>query len=96
MACAVGLDFIEGLERDHALNLYDRIADAYDFAAFTRERFKTSEFETLRHFSKAIEETLEMFAMTLFWVTFLTHWVRISPRVVVNLDAGGRSPKVAA
>ena len=85
MAMAVGLDFIEGLERNHPLNLYGRVADSLDFAAFTRARFQTGEFETLVHFSKSIEETLEMLAMTLFWVTFLTHWVRIAPRVMVNL-----------
>jgi hypothetical protein len=82
---AVGLDFVEGLEPNHRLNFYSHIANRFDFEAFTRARFEVSEFEALRHFSKSIEETLEMFGMTLLWAAFLTHLVRIAPQIQLQL-----------
>ena len=65
LACAVGLDFIEGLERNHSLNVYARAADHYDFEAWTQARFRHSEYSTVVHFSKSVEETLEMVSMSL-------------------------------
>lgn len=82
---AVGLDFVEGLEPGHRLNFYSHIAERFDFESFTRARFKVSEFEAIRHFSKSIEETLEMFGMTLLWVALLTHLVRIAPQIRLRL-----------
>lgn len=84
---AVGLDFIEGLDRSHHLNLYSAIAERFEFEAFTRARFQVSEFEALRHFSKSIEETLEMFGMTLLWVAFLTHLTSIAPTIRLTLNS---------
>jgi hypothetical protein len=78
---AVGLDFIEGLDHSHKLNMYSKLAERFDFQEFTRSRFNASEFDTLRHFSKSVEETLEMLGMTLLWVTFLTHLTRIAPEI---------------
>ena len=82
---AVGLDFVEGLEPGHRLNLYSSISRRADFEAFTQSRFGVSEYEALRHFSKSIEEALEMCGMTLLWVAFLTHLVRIAPEIRLRL-----------
>jgi hypothetical protein len=82
---AVALDFVEGLEPGHRLNLYSSIARRSDFEAFTQSRFGVLEYEALRHFSKSIEEALEMFGMTLLWVAFLTHLVRIAPEIRLRL-----------
>ena len=73
LVVAVGLDFIEGLERDHAWNLYAWIADSYDLESFTRQRFNHSPYTTIRHFSRSIEEFLEMLGNTLLWCVFLQH-----------------------
>jgi hypothetical protein len=70
---AVGLDFIEGLDDDHPWNLYTIMVENIDFGDWTQYRFRTTPFKTLAHFSKAIEEFLEMFANTLLWLAFLTH-----------------------
>ena len=71
LGLAVGLDFIEGLDREHAWNLYGWAADRYDFDTFTRARFRHGEYTTLRHFSRSLEEFLEMLAMTVLWAVFL-------------------------
>lgn len=77
MAAAIGLDFIEGLAPEHSLNLYSRISEAYDFESFTQQQFEATEFEALVHFSKAVEETIEMLAMTLLLVVFLSQLMRL-------------------
>lgn len=76
---AIGLDFVEGLDEDHPLNLYTILDDRFDIESFTMERFDREAYTALRHFSKSIEETLEMLGMTLFWVAFLGHLFRTAP-----------------
>lgn len=76
LVAAVALDFIEGLDPDHTLNVYGRIAASYDLDTYTEEVFGASGFETLVHFSKSVEETLEMLAITLLWVVALGYLLR--------------------
>lgn len=57
---AVGLDFIEGLSVPHSWNIQARMADAYGLDLYT-----------IQHFSKSLEEFIEMVGMTLFWVVFI-------------------------
>ncbi len=73
MAVAVGLDFIEGLEPKHPWNVYTWINNKYDLDPYTVPRFREVGYEALRHFSKAIEEFLEMMAAALLWVALLKH-----------------------
>lgn len=73
MAFAVGLDFIEGLEASHPFNAYTWLASTFELEAWANGRFGKTAFETLRHFSKAIEEATEMFAISLLWFVFLSH-----------------------
>ncbi|MCP3980252.1 MAG: hypothetical protein GY716_13185 [bacterium] len=68
---AVSLDFVEGLEPEHSMNLYTRIAETFDMEEFTRVQFRNSTYDSLRHFSKSIEEFAEMFATTLLWTVFI-------------------------
>ena len=70
---AVGLDFFEGLDADHPWNIYTRITEAVDFGDSTEYRFRRTAYDTLGHFSKSIEEFLEMLGNTLLWVVFLQH-----------------------
>jgi len=73
LAFAVGLDFIEGLDAAHPWNLYTRIAGNYpSLHDFTTVRFSHPPYDTLRHFSKSLEEFIEMFGMTILWTVFLT------------------------
>ena len=83
---AVGLDFIEGLKRDHPWNLYTLISNTFELDDFTRRRFNHSAYTTLRHFSKSIEETIEMLGMTVLWVVFLRHWTRIASSLHVRFE----------
>jgi hypothetical protein len=71
LAVAVGLDFIEGLDPEHPWNLYTWIRDAFEFGDYTEYRFGHDAYETVRHFSKSIEEFLEMLGNTLLWYLFL-------------------------
>ena len=57
LALAVGMDFFEGLE-----NGYQWLVQQ-----------SGSRPQTIRHFSKSIEEFLEMFAMTLLLISFIAH-----------------------
>lgn len=84
LAFAVGLDFIEGLERDDPLNVYAHPAERYDFEEWTRSRFHHSEYTTLVHFSKSVEETLEMMAMSVIWFVFLQHLLGSTDALVVR------------
>ncbi len=63
MACfiiAVGIDFIEGLDKHHKWNIRTMIRDHYGLQEYT-----------VRHFSKSMEEFLEMLGVTLFWTAFI-------------------------
>lgn len=70
---AVGMDFLEGLEPTHRWNLYAIISDNYDLEPWTEARFGESAYDTLAHFSRSIEEALEMAAISIFWFLFLRH-----------------------
>ncbi|HEX9725455.1 MAG TPA: hypothetical protein VGC53_14345 [Vicinamibacteria bacterium] len=70
---AVGLDFLEGLEPNHPWNLYAAISDRYALETWTEWRFGESAYDTLDHFSRSIEEALEMAAISILWFLFLRH-----------------------
>jgi hypothetical protein len=77
LALAVGLDFIEGLDERHPWNVYVWIIDRYDIIEFTEIHFDSLPYATVQHFSKSIEECLEMAGMTLFWGVFLQYLGRL-------------------
>ncbi|MDX1764496.1 MAG: hypothetical protein R3231_09270, partial [bacterium] len=64
---AVGLDFIEGLNRDHPMNFAEMLSDRW-----------VHDSGAVRHFSKSLEEFLEMVGITLLWSLFVRHFVRLS------------------
>lgn len=84
LAFAVGLDFIEGLKSEHPLNVYARAAERYEFGAWTQARFQHSEFSTIVHFSKSVEETLEMASMSVIWFVFLQYLLGSTVALVVH------------
>lgn len=59
---AVGIDFIEGLDKKHEWNIH----------TFIRKEYALKKY-TVRHFSKSLEEFIEMLGTTLFWTAFLSH-----------------------
>lgn len=67
MAIAVGLDFVEGLKFNHPLNVAAWFSTTFDFTIYT-----------VKHFSKSLEEFLEMLAMSVLLVLFLRHLIRLS------------------
>jgi hypothetical protein len=76
MAIAVLLDFFEGLDRGHAWNLQSWI----------RESLALSEY-TVRHFSKSLEEFLEMCSISLLLMLFIAHLIsRVTPQLTINVD----------
>ncbi len=70
LVLAVIADFFEGLDMDHPQNLHGWIKQTWDLSTYQ-----------VRHYSKSIEEFMEMLAMTLLWVVFLRHTVRIAPEI---------------
>ncbi len=80
-ALAVALDFFEGLPPGHAWNPYTAIAARYEIADFTRTRFGQSPYATLVHFSRSVEEFLEMLANTCFWAALVGHLGNAMPEI---------------
>jgi hypothetical protein len=70
LSVAVALDFVEGM------------ADGYSWFVGNFD----IRLVTIKHFAKAIEESIEMFGMTLFLVTFLRHYTRRSGSVFISFD----------
>ncbi|MFC2157291.1 hypothetical protein ACFLT9_05585 [Acidobacteriota bacterium] len=66
---AIAIDFFEGLEPDHRLNLHSWLEDVLGLDS-----------EPVLHFSKSIEEFIEMLGMTLFWVVFLRYLGNITQK----------------
>lgn len=75
LVTAVLIDFVEGLEPDHALNAHTWISQAWGF-----------HFDDVRHYSKSLEETMEMLAMTLLWVVFLRHLTVTAPQIDIRFN----------
>jgi len=74
LVLAVVADFFEGLAADHPLNLHRWISAAWNLDIYD-----------VRHYFKSLEEFMEMLSMTLLWVVFLRHLVRIAPSVNLRL-----------
>jgi hypothetical protein len=83
MAFAVGLDFIEGLDAQHPLNAYTWLASTFELETWTQARFGRPAFEALRHGSKAIEEAMEMLAISVLWFVFLDQLGTAAGRVKI-------------
>lgn len=73
LVLALGMDFIEGLEPEHRWNIYTWIGDNTDMDYWALGRFGENAYDTLRHFSKSIEEVLEMLANSILWFLVLRH-----------------------
>jgi hypothetical protein len=65
---AVVLDFIEGMEAGHPLNVYSWLKQAYLLENYTVD-----------HFAKALEEFLEMLGISLFLAVFVAQLSRVLP-----------------
>ena len=76
IACALLLDFFEGIDEGHALSVHTWI----------RERFDLREY-TVSHFSKSLEELLEMSAMATFLRVFLHYLLQaMSPTLTFTFE----------
>jgi hypothetical protein len=67
---AVVLDFIEGMEADHPVNVYSWLKQAYLLEDYTVD-----------HFAKVLEEFLEMLGISLFLAVFVAQLGRVLPEV---------------
>lgn len=67
---ATGLDFVEGLEEG-----YTWLVDTYSLNK-----------RAVEHFSRALEEFLEMLGTTFFLISFLHHFTKISPHFSVRFE----------
>ena len=83
---AVGMDFCEGLDRNHPWNPYAWLAGFQGVSAFTRARFHRAPYATLVHFSKSLEEFAEALANTLLWTAVLRHWARTAPGLRIRFE----------
>jgi hypothetical protein len=93
LALAVVLDFFEGLEPDHRLNLHTYLAESAGLDERTEARFGRQPYETLQHFSRSVEEVLEMLGMSLFLLMFLRHLPRMASGGVQVRWLGGDSSR---
>lgn len=80
MAFAIGLDFFEGLDAAHPLNLHTWIREAYNLSSYT-----------VSHFSKSLEESLEMFSIALLLALFVQHLLKqAGPVLGLNMQNPSR------
>jgi hypothetical protein len=80
MALAIGLDFFEGLDSAHPLDLHTWLQESFDLRAYT-----------VSHFSKALEEFLEMCSIAMLLALFLRHLLdEAGPAVRLNVEAEAR------
>jgi hypothetical protein len=78
---AVGMDFVEGLDEEHPLNLWAKIAQTWDIEAFTEQEFDETGFDTITHFGKTTEEFIEMMADLILWLVCLDYLMRRTPQL---------------
>jgi hypothetical protein len=90
LAFAVGMDFFEGLEDDHAANPYAALTASGELDYWAVRTFDQSAYDTLRHLSKTLEECLEMFAFTLLWMVLLQHLMRRADGTTIRFGARAR------
>ena len=74
MGVAQVLDFFEGMKPDHPWNVLSSVRVWINY-----------DREDTEHLSRALEETLEMFSMTYFWVAYLRYLVQEFPQFRVSL-----------
>jgi len=68
LAIAVILDFIEGMDAEHPLNVYSWLKQAYMLEDYTVD-----------HFARSLEEFLEMLGISLFLVVFVAQINHVLP-----------------
>lgn len=86
LAGAVLMDFFEGLSPTHALNPYTAITQSWHLEYWAARTFDVSAYDMLLHFSKSIEECVEMFGMTLLWMVFLHHFAWLASDLHVRFE----------
>ncbi len=91
LGLAVGLDFLEGLDRDHPWNPYTYLVKNTYLELDSRALFDKSAYFISRHFSKVLEEILEMFANTLLWSVFLGHLFDLGAELRIRVARNGHS-----
>ena len=85
LALAVCRDFVEGLDKKHQWNFHTMIRNKYDLEKYT-----------VRHFSKSLEEFLEMLGITLFWVSFILYFKFLpTGRVCFNVTGKDQGKSIA-
>jgi hypothetical protein len=89
LACAVGMDFVEGLDVDHPWNIYASAASTPWLEDWADHRFERDSFNTIIHFSRSVEETIEMFAHSILWYLLLRNFGRRASEVRVRLIESG-------
>jgi hypothetical protein len=85
---AAGLDFVEGLDRNHPWNIVARLSETIEFGDYTEYRFRENAYDTLQHFAKSIEEFLEMLANTILWYVFLGYLPEVASEFRVRFQKG--------
>lgn len=83
-AVAVGIDFMEGLDADHPVNLQAWLARRPLLAWLSAPDYETP-LESIVHFGKVIEEAIEITGMTLLWAVLLDHLGRAASDVRIRV-----------
>ncbi len=89
LGLAVGLDFLEGLGREHPWNPYTYLVQNFDLESGSRALFRKSAYFITRHFSKVLEEIFEMLANTLLWIVFLGYLFDLGAKLRIRVVRNG-------
>jgi hypothetical protein len=82
---AIGLDFVEGLDWKHPWSSYAGLVNSSEVEVLSRRLFDRSAHYTVHHFSKSLEELLEMLAGTLLWSVFLTQLFQVGADLRIRI-----------
>ena len=93
MGTAVALDFVDGLAPLHPWNLYTRLVLGLDLTPAARAAFGMGGLEAVVHVSRAVEEALEIAAITLVWAAVVQHLPALAPSVTVRWASTADLPR---
>ena len=92
LVLAVAMDFVEGLEEGSPLNLYARLSDGLGVDPGTASLAGLSGLDKVVHLFQALEESIEIVAMTLLWGTFLLHAAALMPGLEIRWESATSKP----
>lgn len=86
LVVAVGMDFFEGMQEDATGNIYAGLGSIKGFDELSESRWNESAYDAIVHFSKSVEECLEMMANSVLWWVFARNLLTTAPKQLLIVE----------